>query len=92
MEVTLSSVLWAIVAYYHETIGIMPGQDVFGRDMLFNITSLIYWRVVTARNQKQFDIDISCENSRRVRHYYAVGNLMYVEKTDIYQNIYLQKS
>ena len=33
------------------------GQDVFGRDMLFNLASVVDWRVVTAAKKRQVDID-----------------------------------
>ena len=65
----------------------MPDQVVFGRDMLFNLTSLIDWRVVTAKKQRKVDIDNVCKNSRRVRHAYKIYNLVYVEKIGIYHKI-----
>ena len=34
-----------------------PGQSIFGRDMIFNLTSVVYWQVVTTVNQRQVDID-----------------------------------
>ena len=34
-----------------------PDQDIFGRDMLFNLASVVDWRVVTAAKQRQLDID-----------------------------------
>ena len=45
---TLADVACAIRASYHCTIMATPGQAVFGRDMLFNLVSVIDWRVVTA--------------------------------------------
>ena len=39
---TLSSISWAIRDYYHRTIMATPGQAVFGRDVLFNLTSEVY--------------------------------------------------
>ena len=33
-----------------------PGQSVFGIDMLFNLASVIEWRVATAVKQRQVDI------------------------------------
>ena len=46
---TLSSISWAIRAYYHLTIQATPGQYVFGRDMIFNLASAGDWRVITSR-------------------------------------------
>ena len=34
-----------------------PGQDVFSRDMLFKLTSVVDWRIPTDAKQRQIDID-----------------------------------
>ena len=34
-----------------------PGQAVFVRDILFNLASVVDWRVATAVKQRQDDID-----------------------------------
>ena len=44
---TLAYIAWAIRDSYQRTIMAKPGQAVFGRDMLYNFTSVLYWRVVT---------------------------------------------
>ena len=69
----------------------MPGQDVFGRYMLFNLVSVIYWWFVTAMKQRQVDIDNVRENSWQVMHDYAIGNLVYVEMTGIYHKLDYKK-
>ena len=38
---TLSSIEWAIRASNHHTIMATPGQAVFGRDMIFNLSSVV---------------------------------------------------
>ena len=38
---TLEYTAWGIRASYHLTIMAIPGQAVFGRDMLFNLTSVV---------------------------------------------------
>ena len=53
---TLEYIAWAIRASYHCTIMATPDQSVFGRDMLFNLASVVDWRVVTAANQRQLYI------------------------------------
>ena len=40
---TLASIAWAIRASYYHTILSTPGQAVFGRDILFNLASVIDW-------------------------------------------------
>ena len=46
----------------------MPGQSVFGKDVLFNLASVVYWQVVTAANQRQVEINNVRENARKVTH------------------------
>ena len=45
---TLVYISWEIRAPYHCNIMSKSGQVVFGREMLFNITSAVDWRFVTA--------------------------------------------
>ena len=54
---TLTYIAWEISASYHHTIGATPFQDVFGRDMIFNIALVVEWRVITDKKQQQVDID-----------------------------------
>ena len=83
----LASIAWAIRAFYHRTIMNTPGQAVFGRDMLFNLASVIEWRVVTATKQRQVDIDNVRENTKRVTYDYAIGDQVYLEMTGIYRKL-----
>ena len=75
---TLASIARAISAYYHRTIMATPGQAVFGKDILFNLASVLYWKVVTTSFQLQLDIDNVREKYRRFTHDYAIGNQVYV--------------
>ena len=59
--------------------------------MLLNLTSIIYWRVVTARNQGKDDIANVCKHARRVRHDQAICDLVYVENTLTYLKLYYKK-
>ena len=43
-----------------------PGKYVFGRDVLFNLTSVVDWQVVTTENQRQVDIDNVRENMQGI--------------------------
>ena len=81
---TLASILWAIRASYHLNIMFAPGQYVFGRDILFNLPTVIDWRVATSAKQCQVDINNIRENAKRVTHDYAIGNIFYVEMIGIY--------
>ena len=59
--------------------------------MLFNLASVIYWRVVTSVKQHQVDIDNFIENYRQVTHDYAVGDQVFVEMTGIYLKLNYKK-
>ena len=68
-----------------------PGQAVFGRDMLFNLVSVVDRRVATAVKQYQVDIDNARENYKRVTYDYAIGDQVYVEMTGIYHKLDYRK-
>ena len=88
---TLEYIAWAIRDSYHLNIMVSPFQGVVGRYMLFNLASAVYWRVVTASNQRQVDMDNDRENSSRVTHYCAMGDQVYVEITGIYRKLDYKK-
>ena len=75
---SLVNIAWAIRASYHCTIEATPGQVVFDIAIIFNLASVVYWRVIISNKQHQVDIDNVRENVRRVTHYYTVGDLVYV--------------
>ena len=54
---TLASITWVIRASYCCTIMATPGQAIFGRDLLFNLASVVDWQVTTAAKQRQVGID-----------------------------------
>ena len=54
---TLASIAWAIKDSCHCTIIATPVHAVFIRNMLFNLASVVDWRVVTTVKQRQVDID-----------------------------------
>ena len=68
-----------------------PGQAVFGRDMLFNLESVVDWQVATAAEQRQLDIDNVRGNTKRVTHDYDTGDFVYVEMTGIYRKLDYKK-
>ena len=45
---TLSYIEWEIISSYHLTIMEIPGQAVFIREIIFNLMSVVYWRVITS--------------------------------------------
>ena len=54
------------------------GQAIFGRDMIFNLTSVLDKQVVPTADQQQADIDKLQGNARRVMHDYAIGDQVYL--------------
>jgi hypothetical protein len=46
------AVAFALRSTYHMTLQAMPGQLVFGRDMVLNVQHLAHWTVITARKQQ----------------------------------------
>ena len=88
---TLAYIAWTIRASYHSTIMATPGQSFFGRDTLFNLVSVLDWRVVTSVKQHQVDIDNVRGNSRQVTHEYAIAYLFYAEMTGIYRKLDYRK-
>ena len=68
-----------------------PGQTFFGIDMLLNLYSVVYWRVIFGEKQRQVEIDNSQEHYRKAIHDYAIGYQVYVEMTVIYRKLDYKK-
>ena len=72
---------------YPRTIQAKPGQIVFVRDIISNLASVIDWRVINTEKQRQVDIDNVQEDARKVKHNYAISDLVYVEMPEIYRKL-----
>ena len=81
----LSSIAWAIRASYHNTLQATPAQLVFGRDMIFNIATVVDWRAIHNRKVTQVLRDNTRENNKRIEHVYNVDDYVYVvrDKDDV---------
>ena len=88
---TLSYIALVIRESYHLTIMNTPGQAVFYRYMLFNLTSGVYWIVVTSAKQSQVDSDNARENARQAMHDYAIGDQFYMKMNGIYRKLDYKK-
>jgi hypothetical protein len=75
----LSSIAWAVRGL------------VFGRDMIFNISTVIDWRAITLHKQKQVDQDNLRENSRRVNYDYTEQDKVYIKPDGIYRKLDYKK-
>ena len=83
----LSSIAWAVRASHHSTLDATPAQLVFGRDMLFNMQSLINWKEISLRKQQSVDRANRRENSKRVDYDYSVGDQVYIVKDKIHRKL-----
>jgi hypothetical protein len=60
----LVAVAFALRSTYHTTLQAMPGQLVFGRDMVLNVQHLTDWTVIKACKQQTIHKNIRIENSK----------------------------
>ena len=78
----VSAVCWAVRSTYHTTLKATPGQLVFGRDMIFNIEHQADWQLIREKKLKRMEENNARENSRRIPHDYAVGDLVSLVKAE----------
>ena len=83
----LSSVSWAIRSSYNNTTDATPAQLVFGRDMMFNLSTLINWKELSLRKQKLVDETTLRENKKRIDYDYQVGGQVYITKDGIFRKL-----
>ena len=76
----LAAVAWAIRSTYHTTLKATPGQLVFGRDMILNVTHEADWAAIKARKQELINKNNARENSKRIPKEYKNGNLVIMER------------
>ena len=79
----LASVAWAIRASYNSTTNATPAQLVFGRDMIFNLQTMVDWKALSIRKQKLVDAANLRENQNRIDFDYQIGQKVYVINNDI---------
>ena len=70
---TLAAALFAMCSTYHTTYHMMPGQLIFGRDMILNTQYLADWTAIKAGKQQLIHKNIIIENSKHIPHQYKVG-------------------
>ena len=79
----LSSAAWAIRSTVHTTLGATPGQLVYGRDMLFDLSFKANWRDIKERKRARIEESNKRENSKRIRHTYNVGDLVTKDRNQL---------
>ena len=55
---------------YHSTLYAMPGQLIFGRDMILNMQYLADWTAIKAHKQELICKNNIIENSKCIPHHY----------------------
>ena len=88
----LASIAWAVRASYNSSTDATPAQLVFGRDMMFNITSLVNWKALSIKKQKAVDDANKRENSKRIQHDYKINDQVYILNEGIHRKLDSPKS
>ena len=83
----LSSVAWAVRSSYNNTTNATPAQLVFGRDMMFNLSTLVNWKELSLRKQALVDKANLRENKKRIDYDYQAGDLVYKLKDGILRKL-----
>ena len=76
----LSATAFAIRSTYHTTLKKSPGQLVFGRDMIFNISHVANWELIHQNKQKLIGKNKKEENSKQIEHAYHKGDLVLLRR------------
>jgi hypothetical protein len=79
----LTNAAWAICSTYHTVLKTSPGAEIFGREMLFDISFLADWSKIGEFRQRQMDNNTVKENSGRVDWDYQPGDKVLVMKDGI---------
>ncbi len=83
----LASIAWAVQASYNSATDATPAQLVFGRDMLFNLSTLVNWKAIAINKQKSVDKANLRENRNRIDYDYQVGQQVYVIRDGIFRKL-----
>ena len=84
---TLASVAWAVCASHNSATDATPAQLVFGRDMIFNLQTLVNWKEISQRKQSQIDKANLRENHKRIDYDYQPGQKVYILKDGIFRKL-----
>ena len=75
----LSAAAFAIRSTYHTTLKKSPGQIVFGRDMILNISHEANWKLISETKQKRINENNKRENRSRIPHEYHIGDRILIK-------------
>ena len=74
----LAATAFAIQSTYHTTLQATPGQLVFGRDMILNLTHMANWKFITEWKQCIINANNKRENAKCIPHTYKPGDLVLI--------------
>jgi hypothetical protein len=83
VNAVLQNVAYGLRSTYHSSLAASPCQTVFGRDMIINAIYLANWKDITTRRRSQIKNNNVYENKSRIPHDYAIGESVYVRKSNI---------
>jgi hypothetical protein len=63
----------------------MPGQLIFGRDMVLNVHHLTDWTAIKTRKHQIILKNNRIENSKQIPHHYQAGDLVMLENNRVYK-------
>ena len=75
-----SAAAFAMRSTFHTTLNATPGQLVFGRDMILNMTCQADWQAIRQRKQSVIKKNDRNENHKRIPHACGVGDKFLLEK------------
>jgi transposase InsO family protein len=76
----LAATAFAVRSTYHTTLKKMPGQLVFGRDMIFNIQHVANWEFIRHNKQKRNDKNNIAENAKRTAYLYKKDDMVLLKQ------------
>ena len=86
----LAAAVFAMCSMYHTTLCTMPGQLIFGRDMILNMQYLADWTVIKVCKQQLICKNNIIENKKHIPHQNKVGDKVMLENqhTNKYEQLY----
>ena len=86
----LTAALFAMCSTYHTTLRAMPGQLIFGRDMILNMQYLADWTAIKAHKQQLICKNNIIKNSKHIPHQYKVRDKVMLENHQVnkYEQLY----
>ena len=79
MEI-LAAAAFAVRSTVYSTLQKSPGQLIFGRDMMLNITHEANWELIRQQKQAKINKNNELENAKKTPHVYNKGDKVMVRK------------